>query len=157
MRGHADRMVVVRQKGGWLIHEGAVLDFRRSRSSSYVFAVGAVLWVLVGALRLHQREFIEFALYLAMAVLFGVSAFLWYQPYARVSQESLTLKPAPIRPRIVMPWSAIQGAERKGTNLVELTLWDGKTVKLHLDAVDAAQRDALVLSLQERLGPLPVV
>jgi hypothetical protein len=138
------------------MHEGAVLEFRRSRSGSYVYAIGAALWVLIGALRLHQREFIEFALYLVLAALFGVSAVLWYQPYARVSQESLTLKLAPIRPRTVMPWSSIQGARRKGANLVELTLLDGKTVKLHLDAVDAAQRDALVLSLQERLGPLPV-
>jgi Family of unknown function (DUF6882) len=143
------------------LREGVVVEFRRVRWGFYCALAYAAGLAFGGALLLYlsrERESILVAgIWWFYAALFVADAVRWRQPYARASQTDLALRPAPLRPRRVIPWSSIQSARRRTAGRVELTLPNGKRARIHLDRVDTEQRGAFVALLQEKLGPLPVV
>jgi hypothetical protein len=137
------------------LSDEAVLEFGRARLIVYLSAAAAALFALTGVLNLVWfGELDSFALYLAVGLLWAGLAFLNSRPYAQLSQDSLSVRLAPVRPYRVVPWSSVTSAARTGSNAIDLGLADGSKIRLQLAAVAANRRDEFVAALEARVGSL---
>ncbi len=139
--------------------EGMVLEFRRPRGPGRAPLIMAAFAVLFGVGQLIDGQSVWlYAPYLVLAVIIVAMAIPFRQPYACVSEESLTLASLLrfTQLRKVVPWSTVSAAWRKEAGLVVLSLTDGKRVTIHLRCVAREQQLAFLESLWEKLGPLPI-
>ena len=109
--------------------EGMVLEFRRPRGPGRAPLIMAAFAVLFGVGQLIDGQSVWlYAPYLVLAVIIVAMAIPSRQPYACVSEESLTLASLLrfTQLRKVVPWSTVSAAWRKEAGLVVLSLTDGK-------------------------------
>jgi hypothetical protein len=86
------------------------------------------------------------------AALWATAAFLFTRPVARLTQASISVRPAPIRAERVISWSTVASATLSRMNILELTIAGAKPLKLSMDQVRKDQRQSLLDVVESRVG-----
>jgi hypothetical protein len=142
------------RRGDGMKPDGAV-EFHRGEGMTVVCLVFAALSLVNFAVQMFTKQ-TDYSTWgvLTCIVLLVCVAVLWHRPYARVTQEGLTLRPKPGWKGRVIPWSSVETARFINATQVELSLVGGEKTKADLLQVRGSQQQAFIDSLEERLGPL---
>jgi hypothetical protein len=143
------------------VDKDKLVDFPRTKKTALLCLVCAAAFSLAGAVQIvgatrdGGRIAAFFAgLWLMVAALYATSAVALRKPYARASQQSLTLKPMPLWPQKTVPWASVRYARRSDETHVDLILFNSRKVQLRLDMVSPLHRAVFLALLQDRLGPV---